>query len=119
MSGMGYAVLDCDGRQMKVREGDTILLDRGAEGEKVELDKVVALRSPKGLQTGSPYVEGAKVICIVGQPVRAPKITTVKYKRRKGYRRKIGHRQNYVTARVESISAGTKKAAKKKDAKEE
>ncbi len=112
MSEIGYAVLDCDGRQMKVREGDTILLDRGAEGEKVELDRVVALRSPQGLQTGTPYVEGAKVVCIIGQPVRAPKVTTVKYKKRKGYRRKIGHRQNYVEARVESISAG-KKAAKK------
>jgi large subunit ribosomal protein L21 len=118
MSEMGYAVLDCDGRQMKVREGDTILLDKGDAGEKVELDRVLALRSPKGLRTGSPYVEGAKVVCIVGEAVRAPKVTTVKYKRRKGYRRKIGHRQDYVAARVESISAGRKKAAKKKEAKE-
>jgi len=115
MSEMGYAVLDCDGRQMKVREGDTILLDGGTVGEKVELDRVVALRSPKGLQTGSPYIEGAKVVCIVEQPVSAPKVTTVKFKKRKGYRRKIGHRQKYVSARVESISAGKKKTAKKEE----
>jgi large subunit ribosomal protein L21 len=115
MSEIGYAVLDCGGRQMKVREGDTVVLESGTVGEKVELEGVVAVRSPAGLETGSPYVEGAKVICVITEPVSGPKITTVKYKKRKGYRLRKGHRQKYVSARVESIGAGRKKKAKKKE----
>jgi large subunit ribosomal protein L21 len=105
MSDISYAVVECAGRQMRVSEGDVILLDEGIVGKKVDLDSVVALRSPSGLKVGDPYIKGAKVTAVVGEEVKGPKISVVKYKKRKDSKRKIGHRQRYFSATVESIKA--------------
>ncbi len=103
MSKMGYAVVECGGGQLKVSEGDTVLIDEGTTGEKMEIKRVLALRTAKGLQVGNPYVEGASVTGTVGDLVKGPKETIVKYKRRKDYRLKKGHRQHYMELKVESI----------------
>ncbi len=106
MSNVGYAVIDCGGRQLKVSEGDTVLVDSGVVGEKIELGPVLALRSPSGLKVGNPHVKGAKVTGVVEGEVKGPKVVIVKYKRRKNSRLRKGHRQKYVSVRVESVSAG-------------
>ena len=92
MSGVGYAVIDCGGRQLKVSEGDTVLVDKGVVGKKIELGPVLALRSASGLKVGNPHVKGAKVTGTVEKEVDGPKITVVKYKRRKDSRVRKGHR---------------------------
>lgn len=105
MSGVGYAVIDCGGRQIRVSEGDTILVDKGVSGEKIELGPVLALRSPSGLKVGNPHVKGAKVTGVVEGEAKGPKVTIVKYKRRKNSRLRKGHRQKYVSVKVESVRA--------------
>lgn len=109
MSKVGYAVIDCGGRQLRVSEGDTVLVDKGVAGEKIELGPVLAIRSPSGLKVGSPHVKGAKVTGVVEGEVKGPKITIVKYKRRKKSRLRKGHRQKYVSVKVESVRAGKSK----------
>ena len=110
MSKVGYAVIDCGGRQLRVSEGDTVLVDKGVVGEKVELGPVLALRSPSGLNVGSPHVKGAKVTGVVEGEAKGPKVTIVKYKRRKNSRLRKGHRQKCVSVRVESVRAGRSKS---------
>ena len=121
MSEATYAVLECSGGQMKVCEGDTILLDKGEVGKEIELGPVLALRSTSGLNVGKPYVEGAKVTGIVEEAVKGRKIIVAKFKRRKGYKLRKGHRQKYVSVRVTAIVAGKtkKKTAAKKKKKED
>ena len=110
MSKIGYAVIDCGGRQVKVSEGDTVLVDKGVAGEKVELGPVLALRSPSGLKVGKPHVKGAKVTGVVEGEVKGPKVTVVKYRRRKNSRLRKGHRQKYVSVVVKSVRAGRGKS---------
>ncbi len=103
MSSVSYAVVECAGRQLRVSEGDSVLVDKGSVGDKVDLGPVLALRSPSGLKVGDPHVKGAKVTGVVEEEVNGPKITVVKYKRRKDSRLRKGHRQRYVSVRIESI----------------
>lgn len=103
MSSIGYAVVECAGRQLMVSEGDSVLIDKGSVGDKVDLGPVLALRLPSGLKVGDPHVKGAKVTGVVEKEVNGPKITVVKYKRRKDSRLRKGHRQKYVSVRIESI----------------
>ena len=110
MSDVGYAVIDCGGRQLKVSEGDTVLVDKGVVGKKIELGPVLALRSASGLKVGNPHVKGAKVTGLVEKEVKGPKISVVKYKRRKKYRLRKGHRQKCVSVKIESVSAGKSKS---------
>ncbi len=112
MSKVGYAVIDCGGRQLRVSEGDTVLVDNGIVGEKIELGPVLALRSPSGLTVGGPHIKGAKVTGVVEGEVKGPKVTVVKYKRRKKSRLRKGHRQKYVSVKVESVRA---RGSKSKD----
>ena len=103
MSKMGYAVVECDGQQLKVSEGDTVLVDQGTPGEKREIKSVLAVRTAKGLKVGNPYVKGASVTGTIGEAVKGPKEIIVKYRRRKDSLLKKGHRQHYVELKVESI----------------
>lgn len=115
MSDAMYAVLECNGGQMKVCEGDTILMDKGEVGKEIELGPVLALKSSSGLTVGTPYIEGAKVTGVVQEEVKGRKIIVAKFKRRKKYRLRRGHRQKYVSVLVTAIEEG--KAKKKKTAK--
>lgn len=86
-----------------VREGDSILVDKMAKetGEEILFDQVICLDG----KTGNPYVKGASVSGVVLGSVKGEKLYVQKFKRRKKYRRRIGHRQNYTQIQIKGISA--------------
>jgi len=101
-----YAIIEDSGTQFKVTSGDRIRIDRSvAEGEKtVTFDKVLLVAGEGSPKVGSPLVAGATVAADVLGLVHGPKIDIQKYKRRKGYHRKIGHRQAYTEVRIKQIN---------------
>ena len=100
-----YAVIRTGGKQARVAPGDSIRLEKlaGTVGEPVELPEVLMVGNEGEPRIGTPLVEGAKVIGTIMAQGRGPKIVVFKMKRRKGYRRKRGHRQAYTEVRVERI----------------
>ena len=101
-----YAVLETGGKQYRVTPGATLeieLLDVEA-GQDVEIDKVLAVSDGKELKIGMPYVQGAKVVLTVIGHKRGKKVINFKKKRRKGYERKVGHRQELTVATVKAIA---------------
>lgn len=100
-----YAVVETGGKQYRVKAGDTLkveLLD-GDKGAAVVLDSVLALSDGAKLTIGTPLVKGAKVNAEIVEQARGPKLVAYKKKRRKGYERKVGHRQHLTVLRVASI----------------
>ena len=102
-----YAVLVTGGKQYRVQEGDVIYVEKlDAEVEStIELDNILVLSNDEGLIVGKPVVEGAKVVATVLAQGKAKKIIVFKYKRKKDYRRKNGHRQPYTKLVIEKIEA--------------
>ena len=102
-----YAVLVTGGKQYRVQEGDVIYVEKlDAEVEStIELDNILVLSNDEGLIVGKPVVEGAKVVATVLAQGKAKKIIVFKYKRKKDYRRKQGHRQPYTKLQIEKINA--------------
>lgn len=102
-----YAVLLSGGKQYKVSEGDTIFVEKleAEVGSNVELDKVLVVSKDGNLVVGKPVVEGAKVVAKVLAQDKAKKIIVFKYKPKKDYRKKQGHRQPYTKLQIEKIEA--------------
>lgn len=100
-----YAILETGGKQYKVKSGDTLRVERlaGDIGSKITLKTVVALGEGESLKYGAPYLDGAEVTAKIVEQHRTRKVVVFKYKRRKGYRVKNGHRQHYTALRVEEI----------------
>ena len=103
-----HAVIETGGKQYRVEPGSRIRVERlaAAQGERVEFDRVLLAGDGEDAVTGGPCIPGAKVSATVLGHGRARKITIVKFKRRKGYMRKQGHRQGYNELRVTEVSAG-------------
>lgn len=105
-----YAIIENGSHQFKVREGELITIDRQpgkAAGDEVVFDKVLLIAGHDGdPRIGTPLVEGARVVAEVVEEYRGRKIVIRKFKRRKGYRRKRGHRQYYTDVRITSVLAG-------------
>ena len=101
-----YAVLETGGKQTLVRVGDKIEIEKLSvePGQDADLDTVCAVSDGTTLKVGAPYVEGAKVTLAVDGVKRGPKVINFKAKRRKGSRRKVGHRQDYTVATVKAIA---------------
>ncbi len=102
-----YAVLETGGKQVLVKVGDTIEIEKLSvtEGEEIALDTVCAVSDGTTLRIGAPYVEGAKVtLAIVAPAKKGVKTINFKARRRKGSRRTIGHRQQYTVATVKAIA---------------
>ena len=101
-----YAIIATGGKQYKVAEGDIINVEKlGVEaGESVVFDQVLAV-SDGDLKVGTPTVAGAKVTASVVCEGKAKKVIVYKYKAKKDYRRKQGHRQPYTKLVIESINA--------------
>jgi large subunit ribosomal protein L21 len=101
-----YAIIEDSGTQFKVTSGDRINIDRHvAEGEKtVTFDQVLLVAGEGSPKVGLPLVAGATVTAEVIGEHKGPKIDIQKYKRRKGYHRKIGHRQRYTQVRITAIN---------------
>jgi large subunit ribosomal protein L21 len=102
-----YAVVRTGGKQVRVAAGDAVRIEKlpGAVGDRVELGEVLLVSGEGGARIGTPLVEGAKVLATITAQGRGDKITVFKMKRRKGYRRKTGHRQLYTEVRVDEIEA--------------
>ena len=103
-----YAVIKSGGKQHKVSEGEEILLEKISldEGEVIEFSEVLAVIKDGNLNVGKPLLEGAVVKGKVLNHLKTKKITVIKMKRRKDYRKKQGHRQNLTKVKIESISYG-------------
>jgi large subunit ribosomal protein L21 len=101
-----YAVIETGGKQYRVQQGDLLDVEllEGEAGATLEFD-VLAVSNGTDLTVGTPTVEGAKVSASVVTHYRGKKIFSFKKKRRKGYRRKIGHRQELTKIQVDAISA--------------
>lgn len=102
-----YAIIEDSGTQFKVTEGDRIRIDRkvAEEQKTVTFDRVLLVAGNGQTRIGTPLVPGAKVQAEVIGPALGPKIVIQKYKRRKGYHRKIGHRQRYTEVKITAITA--------------
>jgi large subunit ribosomal protein L21 len=102
-----YALVDIQGSQYKAEKGAVLTVGRlsAVEGDSVEFDKVLMLRDDKKVTVGRPYVEGAKVKAVVEKHTRGDKVTVRTYKRRKRFKRTMGHRQGLSQVRIEGISA--------------
>jgi large subunit ribosomal protein L21 len=100
-----YAIIRTGGKQYRVSEGDTIRVERlpGEVGGKIELSDVLMLGGEKSL-VGKPLVKGATVNAEIVAQDRAKKIVVFKFKRRKRYRRKTGHRQPYTELKITGIT---------------
>ncbi len=101
-----YAIIATGGKQYKVAEGDIIKVEKlGVEaGESYTFDQVLAV-SDDGLTIGSPTIEGATVDASVIGNGKGKKVIVYKYKPKKGYHRKQGHRQQYTEVKIEKINA--------------
>jgi large subunit ribosomal protein L21 len=102
-----YAIIETGGKQYKVQAGDVIFVEKLAanEGESFTFDRVLAVSKDGGLTTGSPLVSGASVAAKVEKHVKGEKIVIFKYKPKKNYHRKQGHRQPYTKVTIEAIQA--------------
>lgn len=118
-----YAVVETGGKQYRVKENDTLRVERidAKIDAKLEIEPVLAVSDGKHLTVGTPRISDAKVTSTVVDHVRGPKIVSFKKKRRKGYSRKVGHRQELTVlkiGKIQTAATGKKKTAKKDTAKE-
>lgn len=104
-----YVIVEIQGQQFKVQEGRTLYVHhiKGAEnGAVVEFDRVMLVEKEGNVTVGTPVVEGAKVVCEVVAPlVKGDKVLVFHKKRRKGYRKLNGHRQQFTEVRVKQVVA--------------
>ena len=101
-----YAIITTGGKQYKVSEGDVIRVEKlGAEpGMTVDFDKVLMIRGDDKVDVGSPYLKGRKVCGRVIAQGRDKKVEVVKFRRRKHYLRRSGHRQDHTQVRITAIT---------------
>lgn len=102
-----YAIIATGGKQYRVSEGDTLFVEKMPvePGEAVEINQVLAVEKDGQLRIGTPLVQGARVILKAVRHGRGQKIIVFKYKPKKNYRRKKGHRQPFTQVTVEKIEA--------------
>ena len=106
-----YAVIEACGKQYKVTKGDVVFFEKldVEEGKKVTFDKVVLLSDEGKVEVGAPYVKGIKVEGKVVAHGKGKKIIVFKYKAKKNYKRKQGHRQPYTKVEITAIKLPTAK----------
>lgn len=105
-----YAIIEDKGKQFRVTSGQTILLDRPGESEgeskTLTFDKVLLIGGGDGApRVGTPAVVGATVTAEIIAEAKGKKVRTVRYHRRKGFKKTIGHRQKYLSVKITAINA--------------
>lgn len=102
-----YAVIKSGGKQYRVQEGDTIKIEKivAKEGDSIKIPEVLLIADGEEVKVGTPLVKGATVSATVKSHGRAPKVKIIKFKRRKHYRKQMGHRQAYTELAITGIKA--------------
>jgi len=100
-----YAIIESGGKQYKISEGDIIKVEtmKGNVGDIVEIDKVLLLKKDEEVKVGNPLVSEAKIVGEIVEKGKDKKIIVFKFKRRKNYRKKRGHRQQYTFLKINQI----------------
>lgn len=108
-----YAIIQTGGKQYKVAKGDQIQIEKidASIGDTIQLKDVRMIADDGEVIVGKPTIEGAVVLCHVVDHVAGKKIYVFKSKRRKGYHRKIGHRQKYTKVQIDDITLGNSTAS--------
>jgi large subunit ribosomal protein L21 len=101
-----YAVIKTGGKQHRVTEGDVIAIEKinGDRGEAVVFDQILMVEKEGDIRVGRPVVEGAKVVGEILAQTKGDKLTVYKTKKRKGYHKKTGHRQQLTSMKIREIS---------------
>ncbi|NLF31392.1 MAG: 50S ribosomal protein L21 [Planctomycetes bacterium] len=103
-----YAIIEDSGQQFKVAAGDVIRVDvrdLADDAKQITFDRVLLVSDDGEGKIGAPLVDGAKVVADIQNQVKGDKVDIVKFRRRKGYRRKAGHRQQYLEVKIAQINA--------------
>ncbi len=104
-----YAIFEDSGSQLKASVGDVLTIDLrelAQNAKNVTFDRVLLVGKEGGATIGSPYIKGASITAeILERDVAGPKIDVIKFKKRKGYRKKQGHRQHFMKVKVSAIKA--------------
>lgn len=100
-----YALVEIKGKQYKAEKDAVLKVDKleGEAGSKMEFDSVLLVSDGDRVSVGQPFVKAAKVVVTVQDLKKDKKVMTVKFKKRKGYMRTIGHRQPYSFVKVEEV----------------
>jgi large subunit ribosomal protein L21 len=100
-----YAVIESGGKQHRVAPGEEVMVEKlaGEVGETISFDKVLLTSDGEKVNVGKPYLENTRVVGRITRHDKHRKIVVFKYKRRKGYRRKRGHRQQFTLVKIEDI----------------
>ena len=101
-----YAIIEDSGTQIKVSEGDVVRVatrEMPSDAGTITFERILMLGDGADATIGTPLIEGAKVTADILEEGREEKVTVIKFKRRKGYRRKRGHRQDYLSVKVTAI----------------
>ena len=101
-----YAVIKTGGKQHRVSEGDVVVVEKidGGKGDAVVFDQVLMVEKEGDIRIGRPVVEGAKVTGKILSQTKAAKLIVFKMKKRKGYHKKNGHRQQLTSMKIKEIS---------------
>ncbi len=101
-----YAIIKTGGKQYRVSEGDLLKVEKidGEKGSVISFNEVLMVSKDDDIRIGKPFVEGAVVLGEIVDNAKGPKITIFKMKRRKGFRKKTGHRQTLTSLKIKEIS---------------
>jgi large subunit ribosomal protein L21 len=101
-----YAVIKTGAKQHKVTEGDVLSVEKlaGNKGDEITFNEVLMVSDDKEIKVGTPFVEGAKVIGQIVAQKKGPKLVVYHMKRRKGFHKKTGHRQNLTSMKITKIT---------------
>jgi len=122
---MMYAIVEIAGQQFKVEKNDEIFVHRldGEPGTKLEFKEVLLIDQDGRINVGKPYIDGSKITGKILEHARGDKVIVFKKKRRKGFQKETGHRQDFSKILIENITlkgaAKEKKAKKEEEVKEE
>ena len=102
-----FAVIETGGKQYRVAEGETVHIEKldGAVGDNVQFDQVLLVGEGENVSVGQPIVSGATVAGEIVEHGKAKRLVVFKFKRRKDYRRRNGHRQHYTAVKITSVAA--------------
>jgi len=110
-----YAVIKTGGKQYRVSQGDEVRFEKldGSIGDTINFEQVLLTSDSKRIKIGEPYIKNSKVVGRITRHGKNKKIIVFKYKRRKGYSRKQGHRQDFTLVKIENIETKVKESKPK------